>query len=116
MSENMIEKIEALVLEIAQQNITLGQRIDTVNQQLGQRIDAVNQQLSQRIDTLSQRIDETNKRMDQKIDMFMEDMGRSRNEIREQQAQLLRIHEVLIEKIDSLSEDVRGKIGFNLKE
>ena len=51
MSDNgNIGKIEALVLEIARQNISLGQRIDAVNQQsaqqniaLGQRIDAVNQ-------------------------------------------------------------------------
>lgn len=81
-------EIRALMLECVKQNISQGQRMDS----------------------LGQRLDETNSRIDRKVDSFIQTVSTWREEMRQQQSQLLAIHSEVMAKLERLPEDVR--IGF----
>lgn len=124
-ANDRLEKIEALVLEIAQQNIALGQ-------QLGQRIEEANKRTSRtedliaelvkqnlalgnRIDetnrNLGNRIDETNKRIDATLEMIY----KQHQDLDKKHREAVELFYILREALERLPDVVREQIGFEIQ-
>ena len=114
-----MRELRSLVMEIAKQNIALGQRIDTVNQQLGQRIDMVgqridmvNQQLGQRIDGMIQQ----NVILCQRLDLLGMRMDENIKQTHQQQLEVARIAYDIQDSLSKLPDAIREQIGFSKKK
>ena len=106
-----MSELENLVIEVAKQNILLGQRLDQQNVALGQRIDAVYQRMEQQSASLGQRIDATNQRIDasiQRMEATNQRMDQSMNEIRQ-------YFWTLSNALQKLPDAVKDRIGFDKK-
>lgn len=94
--ENHNLELQSLVLEIAKQNILLGQRIDTLALQQGQ--------FSQRMDAQGQR-----------IDTLAQQVAQQQKEILEQQQRSDKLLAVVVDVLQKLPDVVKDQIGFKAK-
>ena len=100
-------ELQGLVLEIAKQNIALGQRIDGLAQQniqLGQRIDVVSQTMIQQNTQVTQALLEQSKRIDE-----------TKEQMRQSQLEIVQMFHQIYSALEKLPEAVKDHIGFRPK-
>jgi uncharacterized protein YgfB (UPF0149 family) len=110
MSDEMKE-LQSLVLEIAKQNIALGQRIDSQ----GQRIDAVNQAMVQQNAQLNQAMAQQNTQLNQRIDILAQRMDSAIAQMQQQHQEVTKLTYAVINALERLPDVAKEQIGFKPK-
>lgn len=113
--ESRIDRIEALVFEIAKQNIALGQRIDSLGQRMEQQNSQFNQRLEQQNSQLNQRIDglaQQNFILGQRMDTMATRMDATFHQTQQQQLEIAKMFYEIKDCLEKLPEALKGQIGF----